>query len=159
MLSGKFFSDLAPDKFINVVRLLHDDTEIRLLSNEFTTDPFTVKTGVNQGCVIAPVLFSIFLAALLRLTAGKLPVGVQVTYHYISKLKAKTQDSRKIITRFYYVYMLCNLYIKKGIEELEIPQLFKLVIIVAMKESGNIEWIEITNVIIVTNDKIRMGFR
>ena len=49
--------------------------------------------------------------------------------------------------------MLCNLHIKKCTEELKITQLSKLIIIVAMKESGNNEWIEITNVIVVTNDK------
>ena len=68
-----------------MARFLHDGMDIRILSNRSTTDPFTVKTGVNQGCVIAPALFSIFLAALLRLTAGKLPVGVEVTYHYLSR--------------------------------------------------------------------------
>ena len=70
-----------------------------------------------------------------------------------------SKDCRTVVTRFYYVYMLCNLHIKKGTEELKITQLLKLVIIVEMKESGNNEWIEITKVIIVTNDNIRMGFR
>ena len=52
--------------------------------------------------------------------------------------------------------MLCNVHFIKGTEELKITQV-KLIIIVALKESSNNEWIEINNVIVVTTDKYALG--
>ncbi|XP_067835655.1 uncharacterized protein [Heptranchias perlo] len=57
-----------------------------ILTNGSTTDPVRVQTGVKQGCVIAPTLFSIFLAATLHPVTMKLPAGVELTYRTSGKL-------------------------------------------------------------------------
>ena len=44
------------------------------------TEPFRVYTGVTQVCVIAPSLFSIFIAAILHLTGNQVPQGVKMMY-------------------------------------------------------------------------------
>ena len=44
------------------------------------TEPFQLDTGVKQGCVIAPTLFSIFIAAILHLTSKLLPQGINIVY-------------------------------------------------------------------------------
>eukprot|EP00061_Rhincodon_typus_P007799 g29844.t1 len=44
------------------------------------------KTGVKQGCVIATTLFSMYLAAMLHLTANKFPAGVELTDRTSGKL-------------------------------------------------------------------------
>ncbi|XP_076053655.1 uncharacterized protein LOC143032661 [Oratosquilla oratoria] len=57
-----------------------------ILCNGDMMDPIEVRTGVKQGCVIAPILFSLFLAAILHIIEDDLPSGVQLTYHTNGKL-------------------------------------------------------------------------
>lgn len=69
----------CPEKYIRVLRLLHDNMSATVLSGSGDeTEPFRVDTGVKQGCVIAPTLFSIFIAAILHFTGKHLPQGVKI---------------------------------------------------------------------------------
>ncbi|XP_078616270.1 uncharacterized protein LOC144884693 [Branchiostoma floridae x Branchiostoma japonicum] len=74
------------------------------------SDPFSVCTGVRQGCVIAPVIFNLFLAAVM-LTAKKhiRPEDcVQLTYRLdgslfnLRRLKAKTRVKQESILELQY---------------------------------------------------------
>ncbi|XP_067839378.1 uncharacterized protein [Heptranchias perlo] len=76
----------CPLKFVTILRLLHDDMQAVILTNGSITDPTQVQTGVKQGCVIAPMLFSIFLTATLHPITMKLPAGVELTYRTSGKL-------------------------------------------------------------------------
>lgn len=58
---------VCPDKYIWVLRLLHEKLSARALSSEEKIVPFRIDTGVKQSCVITPTLFSIFIAAILHL--------------------------------------------------------------------------------------------
>ena len=61
----------CPEKYINILKLLHDNMRATVLSNNATeSEPFSVSTGVKQGCVIAPTLFSIYISSILHLTQG-----------------------------------------------------------------------------------------
>ena len=51
----------CPEKYIRMVRLLHDNMSASVLIDGESTESFEVKTGVKQGCVIAPTLLSIFI--------------------------------------------------------------------------------------------------
>lgn len=53
----------CPEKFIKILRLLHDDMTVAVAANGNSTEPFKVKSVVKQGSVAAPTLFSIFIAA------------------------------------------------------------------------------------------------
>ncbi len=69
------------DKYIRILRLLYDGMKVTMLSNGGTkSEPFTVETGVKQGCVIAPTLFAIFFAAILPLIGEELPQGIPIMY-------------------------------------------------------------------------------
>ncbi|XP_076039478.1 uncharacterized protein LOC143024551 [Oratosquilla oratoria] len=57
-----------------------------ILCNGDMTDPIEVCTGVTHGCVIAPTLFSLFLAAILHIIENDLPLGVQLTCRTDGKL-------------------------------------------------------------------------
>lgn len=76
----------CPTKFINVVRLFHDDMEAAVINGNSTSDKFPVRVGVKQGCVIAPTLFSIFLAAMLEYIDKRLQPSVSVAYRTDGKL-------------------------------------------------------------------------
>uniref|UniRef100_A0A803TM72 ribonuclease H n=1 Tax=Anolis carolinensis TaxID=28377 RepID=A0A803TM72_ANOCA len=99
----------CPDKFVNILRLLHDDMMATVLdSNGSQSDPFKVESGVKQGCVIAPTLFSIFIAMILHLVDGKLPTGVEIIYRTdgkllnLSRLRAKTKVTTKSVIELQY---------------------------------------------------------
>ena len=61
------------------------------------SDAFSVGSGVKQGCVIAPTLFSVFIACVLDLARDTLPDGVVVNYRTdgrvfnIRRLKTKSR--------------------------------------------------------------------
>ncbi len=97
------------DKYIRRLRLLYDGMEVTMLSNGGTkSEPFTVETGVKQGCVIAPTLFAIFIAAILPLIGEELPQGIPIMYRTdgrlfnLSRLKAKSKVNCTTITELQY---------------------------------------------------------
>eukprot|EP00061_Rhincodon_typus_P015757 g43615.t1 len=67
-------------KLVTILRLLHHEMEVVVITNGSITDPFPIWTGIKQGCVITPTLFSISLAAMLHLTTDTLPTGVELTH-------------------------------------------------------------------------------
>uniref|UniRef100_A0A803TRR0 ribonuclease H n=1 Tax=Anolis carolinensis TaxID=28377 RepID=A0A803TRR0_ANOCA len=77
-------------------------------SNGSQSDSFKVESGVKQGCVIAPTLFSIFITMILHLVDGKLPTGVEIIYwtdgklFNLSRLKAKTKVTTTSVIELQY---------------------------------------------------------
>lgn len=72
------------------------------------TTCFVVKTGVKQGCVIAPTLFLIFISAVLHLVSEKLPRGIDMQFRMdgklfnLRRLKAKTLTTHMAILELQY---------------------------------------------------------
>ena len=62
----------CPPKFINIIRLFHDNMTATVRANGLRSDAFSVETRVKQGCVLAPTLFSLFLCAMLEVAQRKL---------------------------------------------------------------------------------------
>ena len=56
----------CPEKFINIVKQLHDDMVGSVSVHGETTENFGITTGVKQGCVLAPTLFGLFFAVMIR---------------------------------------------------------------------------------------------
>lgn len=72
------------------------------------TEPYGVHTGVKQGCVIAPTLFSIFISAIIHLTGKDRPEGVRITYRFdgqlfnINRFRAKGRTTTTSINELQY---------------------------------------------------------
>ncbi|XP_076043659.1 uncharacterized protein LOC143026773 [Oratosquilla oratoria] len=87
----------CPDKFITIVQLFHDEISASVLANGGNSKPFKVDFGVKKGCVLAPTLFSIFVAAILHMIKNNVPPGTHILYRMdgkvfnLSRLKAKTK--------------------------------------------------------------------
>ena len=47
-------------KFLTILRLLHEGQKGQVKHNGSLSGSFPISNGVNQGCVLAPTLFSIF---------------------------------------------------------------------------------------------------
>lgn len=100
----------CPEKYLRVLRLLHDNMSATVLSGSGDeTEPFRLDTGVKQGCVIAPTLFSIFIAAILHLTGKLLPQGVKIMCRTdgqlfnINRFRAKGRTTTISIMELQYV--------------------------------------------------------
>lgn len=98
----------CPPKYIQILRLLHDNMNATVLSNEGQGESFQITTGVKQGCVIAPTLFSLFISAILHLVKGYLPSGVEILYRFDggifnpNRLRAKTKVSTASVIELQY---------------------------------------------------------
>ena len=75
---------------------IHDKITATVVINGTETAPFTFRTGVKQGYVIAPTLFTVYLVcAMPFLVRGRLPRRIETDYRLdgrlfnLSRLKAK----------------------------------------------------------------------
>ena len=60
----------CPPTFLALVRALHSNNSAAVRIGSETSEPFETSMGVKQGCVLAPLLFNVFLLAVSLLTAG-----------------------------------------------------------------------------------------
>ena len=98
----------CPPKFVNITRQLHEGMKGCVLYDGVQSGSFNINTGVKQGCVIAPTLFSILLAAFISLAAVDQAQGVGVIYRTdgelfnMRRLKAKTKVKATSIVELQY---------------------------------------------------------
>ena len=89
----------CPTKCVNITRQLHEGMKGCVLYDGVQSGSFNINTGVEQDCVIAPTLFSIFLPAFISLAAVDQAKGVGIVYrtdgalfnmcHLQAKMKVK----------------------------------------------------------------------
>ena len=98
----------CPPKFVNITRQLHEGMKGCVLYDGEQSGSFNINTGVKQGCVIAPTLFSIFLAAFISLAAVDQAKGVGIIYRTdgelfkMRRLKTKTKVKATSIVDLQY---------------------------------------------------------
>ncbi|CAI5460316.1 unnamed protein product [Closterium sp. Yama58-4] len=63
----------VPEGFIQWIRLMHPNTSTRIFVNNMDGAPFPVRTGVRQGCPLAPLLFVCAIEILHRYMSLYLP--------------------------------------------------------------------------------------
>ena len=56
----------CPPKFPEMIRQLHEGQKGQVKQNGTLSDSFPISNGVEQGCVLAPFLFSIFFSMMLQ---------------------------------------------------------------------------------------------
>ena len=104
---------VCPPKCVSITRQIHEGMKGCALYDGDQSGSFNINTGVNQGCVIAPTLFSIFLAAFISLAAVDQAKGVGIIdrtdgeLFNMRRLKAKTRVKSNIHRRFAIRWWLC----------------------------------------------------
>ena len=74
-----------------MLRAFHEGMQAEVMIDGEMTDAFPVAHGVKQGCVLAPTLFTLFLAAVLEISNRDTTKGVYITTRSDERLKAKTR--------------------------------------------------------------------
>ena len=100
----------CPPRFIQIIRGLHDGMRLRVRYGGDVSEPFEVSRGVKQGCVLAPVLFNIYVQCITRLLSAVLDRGNLISLNYrtdrslfdLQKLKAKTKISQTNLLELQY---------------------------------------------------------
>ena len=92
----------CPQISIRMLRRFHDGLTASICCGDGCSDPFSVGHGVKQGCVLAPTLFTIFLAAVLKSMPeelGDLYIRTRSDGHLfiLRRLKAKNKTQEVLI--------------------------------------------------------------
>ena len=99
----------GPAKFIAMVRQFHDGTLARVQNDGEFSDPFLVKNGVKQGCVLALTLFSMMFSAMLIDAFQDGDNGIPIKFRFDGKLfnprrlQAKSKVQTEVLHEFLFV--------------------------------------------------------
>ena len=66
-------------KIVSIIRSLYDGMTCHVIHNNDISSPFTVTTGVRQGCLLSPMIFSLVVDRVLNQTMDQ-PRGLQWTF-------------------------------------------------------------------------------
>lgn len=97
----------CPDNYISLVRALHENTSGRVLHQGKLSEEFEITCGLKQGCVLAPTLFALYLAAMMHEIPSDNP-GVDIRYRLdsglfnLAKFRSKQLTTIKTVTELQY---------------------------------------------------------
>ena len=93
----------CPPTLLQLIISFHEDMSACIQYEDCISDRFDVKSGVKQGCVLAPTLFGIYFAALLHHAFKDSQDGVFIrtrsdgSMFNIKRLKSKTKTTLELI--------------------------------------------------------------
>ena len=93
----------CPPKLLSIIKSFHSDMMGVVQFDGSTSEAFSIKSGVKQGCVLAPTLFGIFFAIMLKQAFDSSTEGVYLHtrsdggLYNLSRLKAKTKVTNMVI--------------------------------------------------------------
>ena len=70
----------CPTKFTTLIRLLHDDMTLEVLSAGESSERFDISNGVKQGCELAPMLFHFYFTQVILHANRDLDLGIYIPY-------------------------------------------------------------------------------
>ncbi|XP_076036403.1 uncharacterized protein LOC143022188 [Oratosquilla oratoria] len=94
----------CPPKLLRMISSFHEDMHGTVQYDGSSSDPFSIRSGVKQGCVLAPTLFGIFFSLLLSYAFIQSEDGVYIhtrndgSLFKLAHLRAKTKV-RKVLIR------------------------------------------------------------
>lgn len=50
-----------PSKTVNIIKTLYDEFSVQVIHETSPNDPFQVKTGMKQGCLLSSTLFLVIM--------------------------------------------------------------------------------------------------
>lgn len=98
----------CPEKFVRVVQSLHDGMHGQIIDGAEMSTIFDITNGTKQGCVLAPLLFSIFFSLMLLVAFKDCDLGIPIRFRTdgsvfnLRRLQARTKTSAAIIRDLLY---------------------------------------------------------
>ena len=65
-----------PFKIVNIIQGLYKNTKCQVIHQSALSPSFNVDTGVRQGCILSPLIFSVVIDWIMR-TSMSPPGGIQ----------------------------------------------------------------------------------
>ena len=96
------------EKFVSLIEALHTGMQAKVAMCGSISKDFSVSNGVKQGCVLAPTLVSIYLAAMLEVAFKDTSEGVHIqtrkeaNLFNVTQFKAKGKTLIKIVREMLY---------------------------------------------------------
>lgn len=93
----------CPPKLLSMVTSFHEDMQGTVNFDGSPSAPFPIRSGVKQGCVLAPTLFGIFFSLVLSYAFRECDDGVYLhtrsdgKLFNLARLRAKTKVRRILI--------------------------------------------------------------
>ena len=93
----------CPDLFVDIIRSFHDGMVARVQVQGKTSEPFSVTNGTKQGCVMAPLLFTLVFSAMLNDAFHENDLGALIWFRTdgnvfnLRRLNSKTRTSKVLI--------------------------------------------------------------
>ena len=98
----------CPRRLLSFIRSFHDDMKGTVVFDGSTSDAFNIRSGVKQGCVLAPTLFGIFFAVMLKHAFGSATEGIYCRTRSggkllnLSRLRANSKVQLKCLRDFLF---------------------------------------------------------
>ena len=115
----------CPPKLLSIIESFHRNMQGVISYDGATSEPFNIKSGVKQGCVLAPTLFGIFFSMLLTYAFKHTNEGVFLhtrssgKLFNLARLKAKTKVRKVLIREMLYADDAAVIsHTEKGLQEL-----------------------------------------
>jgi len=70
----------GPPDFVNIIRSFHEAMRAAVTENGEMSSDFDITNGTKHGCVLAPLLFTIFFAMMLQVAFQDCEAGVTIHY-------------------------------------------------------------------------------
>ena len=70
----------CPNKFVNLIRLSHDELTGLVFSGREASEPLNIPNRIKQGRILAPVLFNLFFTCILNHAVRDVKQGVYLRY-------------------------------------------------------------------------------
>ena len=93
----------CPPKLQSMIESFHTDTKGTVQFNGSFSEPFEIRSGVKQGCVLAPMLFGTFFVLLLKRVSDTTTEGIYFRTRSddrlfnLARLRAKTNVRKELI--------------------------------------------------------------
>ena len=90
----------CPDLFVDIIRSFHEGMVARVQDQGQMSEPFSVTNGTKQGCVMAPLLFTLVFSAMLydNDLGALIRFRTDGNVFNLRRLNSKTRTSKVLIT-------------------------------------------------------------
>ena len=93
-----------PDRFVALIGALHDGMVDQVSHQNNISEEFPITNRLKQGCVLAPTLFAMYLAAMLQEIPEMDNTGIEIKYRFdgglfnLSRLRSQKLSKATRIT-------------------------------------------------------------